>query len=376
MKKLWLIVLAFAALAGSALRAQDITGTWQGTLKAGRDLRVVVKFSKDPASAWTGTFYSIDQGGQAFSLSKIVAKDSAVSFSIAALGSDFAGKLNADGGAIDGNWSQGPNPLPLMLTKVKPETAWAIPEPAAKIAPMAADANPSFEVATIKPSKPDQPGKYFRIQGRDFTTLNTTLIDLMSFAYGLHAKQLLGLPAWADTDKFDLAAKPDAPGAPSDKQWKSMVQKLIAERFKLTFHHDKKELSVYAITVAKTGSKLTKSDGDPNGLPGNYFRGLGDMVNTNSTLEDFAGTLQAVVLDRPVVDQTGLKGRYNFMVKWTPDESQFGGMGIKVPPPSDKADAPPGLFTAMPEQLGLKMDPVKAPVDVFVVDHVEKPSDN
>jgi uncharacterized protein (TIGR03435 family) len=376
MKKLWLIVIALAALAGSALHAQDITGTWQGTLKVDRDLRIVVKFSKNPAGTWNGTLYSIDQGGQGFSLSKIVAKDSAISFSITTLGGDFTGKLNADGGTIDGNWSQGPNPLPVVLTKVKPEAAWAIPEPPPKVVPMAADANPSFEIATIKPSKPDQPGKYFRVQGREFTTMNTTLIDLMSFAYGLHAKQILGLPTWADTDKFDLAAKPDAPGAPSDKQWKSMMQKLIAERFKLTYHHDKKELSVYAITVAKTGSKLTKSDGDPEGLPGNFFRGLGDMVNTNSTLQDFAGVMQAAVLDRPVVDQTGISGRYNFTLKWTPDESQFGGMGIKVPPPSDKADAPPGLFTAMPEQLGLKMDPVKAPVDVFVVDHVEKPSDN
>jgi uncharacterized protein (TIGR03435 family) len=376
MKRLWLFVIALFICAGASLRAQDITGTWQGTLKVGRDLRVVVKFSKDPAGAWNGTFYSIDQGGQGFGLSKIVAKDSAVSFSISALGGDFAGKLNAEAGTIDGNWSQGPNPLPIVLTKVKPETAWAIPEPPAKIAPMAADANPSFEVATIKPSKPDQPGKYFRIQGREFTTMNTTLVDLMSFAYGLHAKQILGLPAWADTDKFDLAAKPDAPGAPSDKQWKLMVQKLIAERFKLTYHHEKKELSVYAITVAKNGSKLTKSDGDPDGLPGNFFRGLGDMVNTNSTLQDFAGVMQAAVLDRPVVDQTGISGRYNFTLKWTPDESQFGGMGIKVPPPSDKADAPPGLFTAMPEQLGLKLDATKTPVDVFVVDHVEKPTDN
>jgi uncharacterized protein (TIGR03435 family) len=376
MKKLLLFLLSAFTLLGTALHAQDITGTWQGTLKVGRDLRVVVKISKDPAGAWQGTFYSIDQGGQGFALSKIAAKNNAVSFSIAQVGGDYAGTFHADANTIDGSWTQGSNALPIVLTRVQPAAAWVIPEPPAKIQPMAASADPTFDVATIKPSKPDQPGKLFRVEGRSFTTINTTLVDLMTFAYGLHPKQIVGLPAWASTDKFDLAAKPDAPGAPSDKQWKSMVKKLIAERFKLTFHPDKKELSVYAITVAKTGPKLTRSQGDPDGLPGNFFGGLGDMINTNSTIGDFAATMQAAVLDRPVVDQTGLTGRYDFKLKWTPDESQFGGLGVKVPPPSDKADAPPNLFTAVQEQLGLKLDAVKAPVEVYIVDHVEKPSDN
>jgi len=377
MKKFLLFLFFLAALTGASALAQDITGIWQGTLNAGgHDLRLVTKFSKDDAGGWKGTAYSIDQGGAPIGLSKIVAKDGAVSFSIAQIGGEYAGTLSPDGGTITGTWKQGDNPLPLVYTRVKPEAAWTIPEQPKPLAPMAADANPSFEVATIKPSKPDQPGKYFSVRGRQFSTGNTTLIDMLSFAYGVHAKQIIGLPPWADTDKYDVAAQPDAPGAPSDKQWKSMVQKLLTERFKLTFHHDKKDLSVFAITVAKTGSKLTPSQGDPNGLPGNFFRGLGDMVNVNSTLKDFAGVMQAAVLDRPVVDQTGITGRFDFTLKWTPDESQFSGMGIKVPPPSDKADAPPSLFTAIQEQIGLKLDPTKAPVDVLVIDHVEKPSDN
>jgi bla regulator protein blaR1 len=79
------------------------------------------------------------------------------------------------------------------------------------------------------------------------------------------------------------------------------------------------------------------------------------------------------VLDRPVVDQTGLAGRYDFTLNWTPDETQFGGLGVKVPPPTDSATAPPELFTAIQEQLGLKLDAAKAPVEVFVIDRVEKP---
>jgi uncharacterized protein (TIGR03435 family) len=82
------------------------------------------------------------------------------------------------------------------------------------------------------------------------------------------------------------------------------------------------------------------------------------------------------VLDRPVVDQTGLPGKWNFLLKWTPDESQFGGMGMKVPPPSDAIDAPPPLFTAIQDQIGLKLDSGKAQVEVLVLDHVEQPSAN
>lgn len=93
-------------------------------------------------------------------------------------------------------------------------------------------------------------------------------------------------------------------------------------------------------------------------------------------MEDFAGVMQSAVLDRPVVDQTGLQGRFDFILKWTPDESQFGGLGVKVPPPSENADAPPNLFTAIQEQMGLKLEPTKAPVAVLVIDHVEKPSEN
>jgi uncharacterized protein (TIGR03435 family) len=86
--------------------------------------------------------------------------------------------------------------------------------------------------------------------------------------------------------------------------------------------------------------------------------------------------MQGAVLDRPVVDQTGLQGRFDFTLNWTPDETQFGGLGVRVPPPADNASAPPGLFTAIQEQLGLKLDPAKAPVEVFVIDRAEKPSEN
>jgi uncharacterized protein (TIGR03435 family) len=178
------------------------------------------------------------------------------------------------------------------------------------------------------------------------------------------------------TAKFDIDAKPDVPGSPNREQLKTMVQKLLADRFQLKFHRDKKELSAYVLSVAKGGPKLKTSEGDPKGLPGLFFRGLGVLTVTNATMADFSHLMQSAVLDRPVVDQTGLNGKYDFLLKWTPDQSQFGGMGIKVPPPSDAADAPPPLFTAIQEQIGLKLDAGKAAVEVLALDHIEQPSAN
>ncbi len=200
---------------------------------------------------------------------------------------------------------------------------------------MDANADPSFEVATIKPTKPDEQRKLITVQGQKLVTVNVSVTDLLKFAYGLNEKQIIGAPAWLGTDKYDINAKPDAEGMPSDKQIKSMVRKLMAERCKLTFHNEKKELPVYVLSVSKGGPKLNKSQGDPNGLPGLFFRGrLGDLGVTNATMDDFTTLiLQGAVLDRPVLNQTGITGRWDFTLNWTPDDSQFNGMGAKIPPP-------------------------------------------
>jgi uncharacterized protein (TIGR03435 family) len=360
----------------AANSAQDITGTWQGTLHAGRDLRTVLKITAADGGGFKAVFYSIDQGGDGFPVTKITLEGTTVKYTLNQIGGSFEGKLSSDGKTIAGNWSQGPTPVPLTMARATPETEWTIPPPTPKLPPMDPNASPSFEVATIKPTKPDEQRKLLMIRGRRFETVNMSLTDLISFAYGVHSKQVLGAPAWADTDKFDITAQPDLDGAPNDKQVKGMLQKLLAERFKLTFHHDKKELSVYVLSAAKSGSKLSKSQGDPNGLPSLGFRQLGALNVRNASMGDFAGVLQGAVLDRPVVDQTGLTGRFDFTLNWTPDDSQFGGMAAHLPPPADIASAPPGLYIAIQEQIGLKLDATKAPTDVLLIDHVEKPSDN
>ena len=154
------------------------------------------------------------------------------------------------------------------------------------------------------------------------------------------------------------------------------MQKLLTDRFSLVFHRETKPLPVYTIVVGSRGPMLTKNDTNPNGLPSLLFRGLGVLPAMNASMTDLARVMQAAVLDRPVVDKTGLQGRYDFTLTWTPDDSQFRGLGVRVPPPSGDANAPPGLFTAIQEQLGLKLESTNAPVDVLVIDRVEKPSEN
>jgi uncharacterized protein (TIGR03435 family) len=377
LKKLILGIIAAAAICCGVIfaQAQDIAGNWQGTLKGPTDLRMVVKITNAEGAKLSVVFYVIDQSRSLFA-STVNVQGTRIRISIASIDSNFEGSLSADGKSIAGKWNQAGNSYQMNLVRATGEAAWPIPEPPAPVLAMAADANPVFEVVTIKPSDPNRPGRGFLVQGRQFSTLNTTLSDLITFAYGLHARQLIGLPDWAEKDKYDVTGLPDGVGQPSLKQWKVMFQKMLADRFQLTFHHDNKELSVYALTVGKTGPKLTKSQGDPNGLPGLFFRGLGVLPAQNATMADFAGVMQSAVLDKPVVDQTGIAGRYDFMLNWTPDESQFGGLGARVPPPADNVAAPPDLYTAIQEQLGLKLQATKAPVDVLVIDRVSKPSAN
>jgi uncharacterized protein (TIGR03435 family) len=383
MKKLMLCLVALAALvAPPALRAQaaaapapgDLSGNWQGTLHAGKDLRIIVRLTKDD-SQLKAVMYSIDQGGQPINTTGVSLQGTDFKFTVPSVNGTYEGKLSADAKFITGTWVQGQS-LPLTLVRATAETAWEIPAPPAPLKPMAADADPSFEVATIKPSDPNVPGNWFSVKGRNYTTHNISLAGLIESAYGVHAKQIVNGPDWFDKDTYDLNAVPDGEGQPSDKQWNTMMQKLLADRFKLTFHHEQRELPVFALTVGKDGAKNMAENTGGGPLPSLFFQGTkgGIMLPArNATMKDFTGLLQEVVLDRPVVDQTGLKGRYDFTLKWAPDDSQFGG---HVPSASDDPSAPPSLFTALQEQVGLKLTAQKTAVDVLVIDHVEKPSPN
>lgn len=369
-----LLTVAVLVLTATAAFAQEIAGTWQGTLSAGgRDLRIVFRITSADGG-FRAQGFSIDQGGQPIPVS-VTQEGSTVRLGLVAIGGSYEGRLSADGTSMTGTFTQGGNPAPLTLRRATPDTAWPVPEPPAPMKPMAADADPSFEVATVKPSDPNRPGQAFTVRGRTFATINTTLRDLITFAYGVHARQIVGAPDWTESERYDLTAQPDGEGMPNDRQWRRMVQKLLADRFALTFHRETREMPAYVITVAGGGPKLARSGGDPNGLPGLFFKGLGVLPAINATIGDFAGVLQAVVLDRPVVDRTGLTGRFDFTLQWTPDETQFGGRGGQAAAQAGP-NAPPGLFTAMQEQLGLRMESARTQVEALVIDRAAKPSEN
>lgn len=244
------------------------------------------------------------------------------------------------------------------------------------VPPMAADAKPGFEVATIKPSQPDEQ-RAVMIQGTRLVTRATSLVDVMMFAYGVHPLQIVEAPDWMTAEKFDLVVQPNLPGRPSTAQMRSIIQQLLADRFKLGFHHAQRELPVYRMVTAKGGQKLTPTPNEEQLSTNTAAIGIawGEMTVRNATLSEFASLMQRYVrLDRPIVDHTGVAGKYDFKLNWTPDFSQFDG---KPPPGPAKSDEnAPSLYTAMQEQLGLKLEAVREPADVLVIDHVERPSEN
>jgi len=377
MKKLILWLIVFAAASGGVLHAQDIAGTWQGTLAApggGQALRIVVEVSKADNQSLKVVVRSIDQGGQPINAGAVTLQGSTFRFTVPAIGGNYEGRMS-DGNTISGSWTQGAGTTPLNLARSTPATAWAIPEPPPPPKPMAADANLAFEVASIKLSNPDTPGQSILV-GRGgpnmFTTTNTTLNDLIKFAWDLHVRQIVNGPSWLESEKFDITAKFEAPGTPNATQLRTMVQKLIGERFGLAFHKEKRELPAYVITVLKNGHKLTKNESGGL-LPGFGGRGPGAIGVRNSTMTEFASFLQGRLLDRPVVDQTGLSGKFDFQFEWRPE--QLGGQPGTTPPQlPPEVEARSDMFNAFQEQLGLKLESTRTDVEVYVIDKVQKPT--
>ena len=221
----------------------------------------------------------------------------------------------------------------------------------------------SFEVATIKPAVPDAGGS----SGEDgrrgvLRVYNVTLKRCIRYAYAVAENQILGGPKWIDDLRYDIVAKADHPAG--EPELLTMLQPLLADRFKLELHHESRTLPGYALTVAKGGIRATASDpGRHSGANGG--RGFIDAVA--SPMSELTIRLSAL-LGRPVVDMTGENRKFDFHLKWTPDDTQTGADSAT----SDR----PSLFTALQEQLGLKVESGKVPVDVLAVDHAEFPPDN
>lgn len=269
-----------------------------------------------------------------------------------------------------------------------------------------AAASYEFEVASIKPNKSgtNMIRMMFTPNGLDAT--NVTFAMLIRSAYGIEENQISGGPSWLKSDHYDIDAKMDSPTADAVHKLNEdqrrlatqhMLQVLLADRFKLAVHHDSKELSIYALVVAKNGPKIKQAkpgDTYPNGIKGPDGVGRGGMMRMGrGQLTGQALPLSALArlltgqLGRTVVDKTGLPGNYDFTLQWTPDESQGAGLEAakafsRGPDPGGQGTAPssdtsaPSLFTALQEQLGLKLESQKGSVEIYVIDHAEKPSEN
>ena len=234
----------------------------------------------------------------------------------------------------------------------------------------AADAGAVFEVATIKPTPAVNDGHnhIYYPEGGGFSTSNMTLAGLMQWAYEIPQKQILEGPGWMESTRFDIQAKSDAEtdarlrSLSSDRSnalKRRMVQALLEDRFAMKLHREVRTLPAYDLVVAKGGSKLKISHA--NGRGGSTGR---TYFNGGRLTMDLIAEQLSQITGRIVVDRTGLAGRYDLKLQWTPDDAVA------------TEGSPPSLFTAIEEQLGLQLKAAKEPVPVLVIDHVEPPSPN
>jgi uncharacterized protein (TIGR03435 family) len=229
----------------------------------------------------------------------------------------------------------------------------------------------TYDVVSIKAHPPDAAtswGMGSTVDG--FSGTNLTVKMLIFNAYDLRADdQLIGLPKWANSDSFDIQAKMDDDVAAAfhklsreegEKQRRLMMQQLLADRFQLKVHHEMKELSIYNLVVSKSGPKLKEPAADAKGstwwTDGQFS---GDRAETALLVYALSHELS-----RTVIDKTRLTGQYAISLKWTPENKQ------------ETADSGPSIFAALDEQLGLKLESAKGPVDTVVVDHIERPGEN
>jgi len=226
----------------------------------------------------------------------------------------------------------------------------------------------AFDVATVKPVDPDESrGRMFKMDGpHRWTATDYTLKNLIALAYDMNPKTISGGPGWMDSQHFNIEAISPGDFLPTRLEQMRMLRALVVERFGLTFHREEKEFSIYELTVAKSGSKLkpaAKPD-DPPYIVGVVYPGKIEVPAKSVTMDDFVAMLQRATLDRPTVNKTGLTGVYDFTLDWAQDETQYGG---EVPKAPEDGPVPP-LFTAVQEQLGLKLQATHGMVNAMVVD--------
>ena len=225
----------------------------------------------------------------------------------------------------------------------------------------AQNASPGFEVASVKQNRSGSLSSNNRMAGERYRATNMSLVALLRSAYSVQAFQIAGLPDWAEVDRFDIDARIES-GANAG-EWPLMLRRLLADRFKLALHREQRQSAIFTLLVAPGGPAL--NPGDPSKCTGSSC-GLNatptQIVGENVTMGQFAERLSRS-LGTHVVDGTALRGNFDFKLTWPPDD-QFGSRG---------ASANPALFTAIQEQLGLRLQSGRGPVETLVIDRAERP---
>jgi len=226
----------------------------------------------------------------------------------------------------------------------------------------------TFEVVSIKPTegRPVNSG-FRRASPGTLNATNVTVRFLIQYAYDLREDQVTGGPAWLDSERYEVMAKPPE-GAPTTEQAKRLrVQSLLADRFHVVLHRATKEMPVFVLVLAKNGPKGMKpsTQGEPDWVTNGHH-----LNCHNCSMAMFAKGFLAGQTGRNVTDRSGIAGDFDFTLDWTPDAP------AGAPPDADAAAGQPPFFLALQEQLGLKLDPQRGPVEVLVIDRAEKPSAN
>jgi uncharacterized protein (TIGR03435 family) len=250
------------------------------------------------------------------------------------------------------------------------------------LAALAVHAQKTFDVATIKPNAESDHRVMIGMQpGGGFSASGINLRMLIMQAYNVRGHQITGGPAWMNTDRYDVKAKAEGlPDRVPPEVLRPMLQALLAERFQLQLHKETKEMPVYALVAGKGPHKLKASESGGAETRHMMRSGPGQTTLQGTTMAGLAQML-AQPLGRPVTDKTGIEGKFDIDMRWTPEPGQgFGGFGTGGPPPPEAIAASdtggPSIFTAVQEQLGLKLETQKGPVEIIVVESAAKPTEN
>ena len=370
--------LAVLLLAATSLYAQSqpqsLAGTWQGTLPiaatsqgstGGNGVRIVFTVDKKPDGSLRAVMTPIDVGN-ATPLTSVTLSAANITF---ALGGTviFRGKISTDGHSIAGTWGQASQALPLTLSLATEDTLWHRAGPT--LPPMAANADPAFEVATIKPAGIDEQHALYDLRSRKFNATGMTATELIKVAYNVRGRQVLGGPSWLNDTRYDVVAEPDTPGLPSEGQTRGMVNKLLIERFHLVCHTGQQDYPIMALTLDPKSPSPKPSDPsvNPNGGMSGHRDGDDVIYQFSGTLHDLLAWMMNTFQDKQLVDETGLIGNYDVTLRLA---------GAPAPGAITRSEDYGNALVLAAQHAGFKIINKKAPLPVVIVDHIDPPTPN